>query len=172
MGAPPVMSDLSDSIFSSSAPSSGDEDDASDRSDASSIFDGPVPAVPSFEADEIGTWLNDASPEERDAAPYGIIEVDAGGNVVFYNETEADFAGVDPETAEGKHFFTELAPCSNNGRFHGRFRAHARDDSFDETFAYTFTYRIHPTRVDIRMLRRDGRTWILVRPEFTMPTWE
>lgn len=148
-----------DSIFGSS--SSG----ASSNPSEDSIFDNRSYAGPAFDADDIGAWLAEAPAAMLHEAPFGIIEVDADGIVLFYNDTEADFSGVPRDEAEGESFFFEIAPCTDSRTFRGRLEEHADADTFDLRFSYTFTYRMSPTLVDIRLVRHSGRTWILVRPE-------
>jgi len=122
------------------------------------------PAAPPFHAPDIAAWLVQAPPAALDRADFGVIEVDDDGVVLFYNVFEAEFTGMAPEDVVGRAFFTDVAPCSNNPLFRGRFRDGLRQETFDVSLPYTLTYRLRPTLVHIRLLRRDGRNWILVTP--------
>ncbi|MES3630646.1 MAG: PAS domain-containing protein [Longimonas sp.] len=129
--------------------------DASDTAEATDLaFDDPL----------VGEKLRDASAEKRNAAPFGIIELDDEGTVQFFNRYESELSGVDPEKALGQNYFNELAPCSNNRIFYGRFREGIASGEMDEHFTYTFTYKMRPTLVDVHLYRDDaGRNWIMVR---------
>lgn len=66
--------------------------------------------------------------------------------------------------AQGKNFFTEVAPCTNNRLFFGRFKQGVAKGVLDVEFDYTFTYKMRPTNVTIR-LYRDGalrKNWVFV----------
>jgi photoactive yellow protein len=124
---------------------------------------GPKPFL-DFDDDAIGEKLHQASREQLDNADFGIVRVDDKGHVEFYNRYESELAGVSPEEARGRNFFTQLAPCSNNRIFQGRFKKGIRSGSMDERFTYTFTYKMRPTLVDVRLYRdSDNNNWIMVR---------
>lgn len=152
-----------DSIFNLSSPGASPNAESSPTSD--SLFTNTAYTGPGFTDGDMGTWLRTASPDERDRAPFGIIEVDREGTIVFYNETEARYADVAPEEAEGKNFFTEVAPCTDNGTFRGRFEQQADSETVDDVFRYVLTYQYAPTTVTVRLVREEGRSWILMRPE-------
>jgi len=124
---------------------------------------GPQPLL-EFDDDHVGERLRKTSEKHLDQADFGIVRVDDDGAVEFYNRYESRLAGVEPEEAHGKNFFTQLAPCSNNRIFLGRFKKGVRTGSLDERFTYTFTYKMRPTLVDIRLYRDDaGNNWVMVR---------
>jgi photoactive yellow protein len=136
------------------------EDDSDAASETASSFDY------GFDDDELGEALRDLPAETLDDAPFGIVQVDDDGIVEFYNQYESDLAGVDPDDAMGRNFFTELAPCSSNRLFHGRFRKGMRKGQLDERFSYTFTYKMSPTLVQVRMYRDEANNnWILIRKQ-------
>jgi photoactive yellow protein len=87
-----------------------------------------------FEDDDLPDKLPELPHETLDTAPFGIVQVDDEGIVQFYNQYESNMAGVDPNDAIGKNFFTELAPCSGNRLFHGRFKKGVRKNNLDEQF--------------------------------------
>lgn len=121
------------------------------------------PPALSFEDDGIGERLRYASEEELNEAPFGIIKLDDDGVVEFYNQYESELSGISRSEAVGRHFFTQLAPCSNNRLFQGRFEDGVRKGHVDERFTYTFTYKMRPTLVDVRLYRDDaGQNWVLI----------
>lgn len=117
-----------------------------------------------FDDEDLGETLRTADRETLNSAPFGIIKVDDEGVVEFYNDYEAELSGMDPDEVEGKNFFTQVAPCTNNRLFRGRFKKGVRRDELDETFTYTYTYKMRPTLVDIRLYRdEEGQNWITVK---------
>jgi photoactive yellow protein len=117
-----------------------------------------------FESDTLGVQLRRASEDTLDRAPFGIIKVDDEGTVEFFNQYESDLSGMDPEDVEGRNFFTQVAPCTNNRLFRGRFKKGVRRGELDETFTYTYTYKMRPTLVDVHMFRdEEGNNWITVQ---------
>jgi len=119
----------------------------------------------SFVTAEIGSNLASLSRDAADAAEFGIVKVDDEGRIELYNKYEAELAGVTPAAAEGRNFFTEIAPCTNNKLFHGRFQSGVAADELDSEFNYTFTYKLRPTNVAIH-LKRDPETksnWVFVK---------
>lgn len=156
-----LSSDSSDDTPDSASPSPSSEAPAERVSaDRNS---GPQPLL-QFDDPNVGENLHKASKRQLDAADFGIVGVDDEGVVEFYNQYEAELAGVTPEEAMGRNFFTQLAPCSNNRIFLGRFKSGVRSNQLDESFTYTFTYKMRPTLVDIRLYRDStGSNWVLVR---------
>lgn len=119
----------------------------------------------SFVTAEIDSKLGALSRDEADLADFGIVKVDDEGKIELYNHYEAELAGVTPAAAEGRNFFTEIAPCTNNKLFFGRFQNGVAAGELDAEFNYTFTYKLRPTNVGIHM-KRDKATdtnWIFVK---------
>jgi photoactive yellow protein len=93
-----------------------------------------------------------------------VIKVDDEGIVEFFNQWESELSGVKKEEAEGRNFFTQVAPCTNNRLFRGRFKKGVRRGELDETFTYTYTYKMRPTLVEVHMYRDEsGNNWIMVQ---------
>ncbi len=99
-----------------------------------------------------------------DAQDFGIIKVDDQGIVEIYNRWESDMAGIPPDQALGKNFFTQVAPCTNNRLVYGKFKEGVASGNLDEEFKYTFTYKMKPTNVTLRLYRdsASGTNWIFV----------
>jgi photoactive yellow protein len=150
-------------------PDAADDDPSPEASAEASAPDASAPdasqetSLP-FDDDATGERLKELPPDALNDLGFGVIEVDDDGVVQFFNRYESEMSGVAPETAVGKNFFTEVAPCSNNRLFVGRFKKGLRQGELDERFTYTYTYKMSPTLVDVRLYRdEDGRNWILVR---------
>jgi photoactive yellow protein len=118
----------------------------------------------SFVPSSFLSQLPNVSRSSADAAPFGIVQVDDGGNIQLYNKWESDMAGVPVPSAEGRNFFTQVAPCTNNRLVFGKFKDGVASGSLDTEFNYTFTYKMKPTNVTIRLFRHaPSRTnWVLV----------
>jgi photoactive yellow protein len=108
--------------------------------------------------------LPTASRALADAQPFGVIQVTDDGTVRLYNRWESDLAGVAPTSAEGRNFFTQVAPCTNNRLVLGKFKDGVAKGALDAEFNYTFTYKMKPTNVAIRLYRHAAtRTnWVFV----------
>lgn len=116
-------------------------------------FDAPDPLPVLLALDDAGL----------DACPFGVIGFDAGCTVVQYNAYESRRAGISRDRVVGRHFFTEVAPCTNNYLVATRYEEEA---TLDDVIPYVFTLRMRPTPVDLRLLKRAGaeRMYLLVRP--------
>ncbi|MEM6288771.1 MAG: PAS domain-containing protein [Bacteroidota bacterium] len=104
------------------------------------------------------------SPQELNALDFGVVKVDDEGTIEFYNTYESQLAGVAPEAARGRNFFTQVAPCSNSRLFYGRFKQGIARGDLDAQFVYTFTYKMRPTLVRVMMHKDDeGGNWLLIK---------
>jgi len=115
------------------------------------------------EADPTG--LSSMSREELNALDFGVVKVDDGGTIHIYNRYESELASVAPSTAEGKNFFTQVAPCTNNRLVYGRFKEGVAADEMDVCLSYTLTYKMRPTNVRMRLYRDQASqtNWVLVQ---------
>lgn len=119
----------------------------------------------SFVAPEILTKLGTLGRSDADSANFGIVKVDPSGRILLYNKYESDLAGVVVSSAEGKNFFTEIAPCTNNKLFFGKFKTGVEAGDLNSSFNYTFTYKMKPTNVAIHLLhdKNTKTNWIFVQ---------
>lgn len=99
-----------------------------------------------------------------DAAGFGIVHMDDTGIIKLYNRWESEMAGVPVSSAEGRNFFTQVAPCTNNRLVFGRFKEGVAKGELDAEFNYTFTYKMKPTNVQLRLLRHQpsSTNWLFV----------
>lgn len=118
----------------------------------------------SFVPDEVFNLLGSFTRNDADACDFGVVKVDDSGVIQLYNRYESELAGVIPSAAEGKNFFTQVAPCSNNGLFYGAFKKGVAAGHLNTSFPYTFTYRMKPTNVKIHLFRdtASATNWIFV----------
>ena len=115
-----------------------------------------------FNAQDLHDQLLAASDVTLQSLDFGVIGMGDTHRVVFYNDAEAAAAGLSAERVLGRHFFTEVAPCTNNFMVAQRFEG---EPTFDATIAYVFTLRMRPTPVALRLLQREGaaRQFLLVQ---------
>ena len=118
-----------------------------------------------FDAPETLSALPSLTREDLDALAFGVIKVNDTGIVEVYNKYESELACVPPAKAEGKNFFTQIAPCTNNRLILGRFKEGVAAGELDASIPYTFTYKMRPTNVVIRLYRDSGTktNWVLVK---------
>jgi photoactive yellow protein len=118
-----------------------------------------------FVSADIMRKLGNLDAQSADAANFGIVQVDDAGKVLLYNKWEAQLAGINQQSALGKNFFLEVAPCTNNRLFIGRFKQGVQTGTLETAFNYTFTYKIKPTNVAIQMYRHpeSNKNFIFVQ---------
>lgn len=118
----------------------------------------PMAGMPSSMNVDIG-FVNQLSNEQLDDLPYGVIQLDARGRVVGYNDTESRMVGLPKERVIGRNFFQEVAPCTRVQEFEGRFRdlAEGRSRKVFEQFEFVFNFRKGAQRVVIMIFRARQR---------------
>ncbi len=118
-----------------------------------------------FVSQELMNRIGALSREEADRQDYGVVKVDESGRILMYNHYEARLAGVAPSVAEGRNFFTEIAPCTNNRLFMGKFKEGVEKGELNTEFNYTFTYKMKPTNVSIHLAhdKASKTNWIFVK---------
>jgi photoactive yellow protein len=100
-----------------------------------------------------------------DKYDFGVVKVDDSGIIQLFNHYESQLAGIQPQDAEGKNYFTQVAPCTNNRLFYGRFKDGVTNNSLNVALPYTFTYKMRPTNVQIHLYRdlTSKTNWIFVK---------
>ena len=121
--------------------------------------------IVAFGKADVENVLARMTPQELDDLAFGAVQLDAKGQVLVYNATEASITGRKPADVVGRNFFTEVAPCTDTPRFRGVFEAGVRANDLNTMFEYTFDYRMQPTKVKIHMKKAlVGDTyWIFVK---------
>jgi photoactive yellow protein len=97
--------------------------------------------------------LGTADTTTLDALPFGVIGMTTNGTVTSYNTAESRLSGLTPANVVGRHFFSAVAPCTNNFMVAHRFETEA---TLDDTIDYVFTLRMEPTKVRLRLLKWEG----------------
>lgn len=104
---------------------------------------------------------------DYDQLAFGVIELDRDFIVRTYNQSESTIARRDPATTVGKHFFREVAPCTDVDDFRGRIQTLMAAGVAIDTearFDYTFRFAWGSRRVRIRALRGTETCWLFVTP--------
>ncbi|MGK7869434.1 PAS domain-containing protein [Falsiroseomonas sp. E2-1-a20] len=115
-----------------------------------------------FSVPDLLDWLESASATEMDALSFGVVAMTSDGKVVAYNQAEAAMSGLTAARVIGRHFFSSVAPCTNNYLVAQLFEA---EQDLDQTIDYVFTLRMVPTQVHLRMLKHPNaaRMYLLVQ---------
>jgi len=124
----------------------------------------PTQTAGTFVPSELFRLLGNLSRADADACDFGVVKVDDSGKIELYNRYEADLAGLDPSQVEGRNFFTQVAPCTNNGLCFGTFKKGVAAGQLNVVFPYTFTYKLKPTNVMIHLYRDPNAksNWVFV----------
>ena len=70
----------------------------------------------------------------------------------------------------GRHFFTDVAPCTNNRLIYRPFQEGILNGVLNMEVSYTFTYVMRPTNVRLHLFRHQETqtNWLLVWHELAM----
>jgi photoactive yellow protein len=98
--------------------------------------------------------LEEADDAALDTLPFGVVAMSEDGTVRSYNVAESRLSGLEPANAIGRHFFSSVAPCTNNYLVAHRFET---ESVLDAVIDYVFTLRIKPTAVRLRLLKQPAR---------------
>lgn len=102
--------------------------------------------------------LDGASSAALNAAAFGIVKMSHDGKVTDYNDWQSKFTGISKENTIGKHFFSQVAPCTNNFLVSQKYDS---NPSLDEKLDYTFTLKMAPTPVKLRLLKGPNTQYLL-----------
>lgn len=106
--------------------------------------------------------LDGLAVEVFDGLDFGLITMGRDGTVIGYNTVESGRAGLSPDRVLGRHFFSEVGPCTDNHLVAGRFGTQER---LDHRMNYVFTFRMKVTPVELRLMAAVGspRQYLAVR---------
>jgi photoactive yellow protein len=122
----------------------------------------PAPEAPAFDAPDLHARLDALDDAGLDALPFGVVRMDRDGTVTGYNAAERRLSGLGPDRVLGRHFFTGVAPCTDNAVVAGRFA----EEALDASLPYVFTMRMRATPVTLRLLgsRASPHRYLVVGP--------
>ncbi len=120
---------------------------------------------------ELYLRLGSMSRAELDHLDVGVVQLDETGKILFYNRAESRFSGMSPGQVVGRNFFSEVAPCTNNGLVYRPFLEGMAKGELNLNLDYTFTFKMRPTNVRLHLYRdRATRTnWLLVYADQQQP---
>lgn len=123
-----------------------------------------TPAPTTFVPADVLTALGSMTRDQADAHDFGIVRLDDTGRITLYNRYESEQGGIPVKTAEGKIFFTQVAPCTNNALFYGAFKKGVAAGTLNTVFPYTFTFKMRPTNVNVHMYRDQpsATNWVFI----------
>lgn len=102
---------------------------------------------------------------QLDALPFGAIQLDREGVILRFNEYEANLSNRRASKTIGRHFFREVAPCTNVQEFHGRFVDGLEKQELNVSFDYRFEFKQAPRDVRVTLFySAPTRTvWVFVQ---------
>lgn len=117
-----------------------------------------------FEAKDIASRLAALAPTELDALPFGVVQLDPEGRVIYFSATEAEQSGFLAQRALGRTFFTSVAPCIGTPAFRKRIAKASAEGTLDIQFEQVGDFA-DPRRVmQVRVLSDTKRgLWVLLR---------
>jgi photoactive yellow protein len=108
-----------------------------------------------FTQPELHEGLATADADALDSLPFGVVGLALDGKVTSYNIAESRLSGLTPANVVGRHFFSAVAPCTNNFMVAHRFE---NEVAMDDIIDYVFTLRMQPTKVRLRLLKAVGHS--------------
>lgn len=113
---------------------------------------------------QVITDVDSFTSRELDTLPFGAIQLDLGGNILQFNEYEANLSNRRAPDTIGRNFFTEVAPCTNVREFQGRFAEGIANGELHVTFDYVFAFKPRPrdVRVTLYFSAATGTVWVFV----------
>ena len=112
------------------------------------------------------SMIDSLTEEQLDALPYGVIQLDAQGTILHYNDYESELAQLPRASVIGKNFFRDVAPCTDVQEFHGRFTEGVANRRLDVKFRYHFAFAHNPRTVQVTLFYSaiTSSVWVIVQP--------
>lgn len=106
-----------------------------------------------FDMPDLIDALESLDADGLDALEFGVVAMAPDGFVVGYNDAESALSGLAKDRVIGRHFFSAVAPCTNNFMVS---HCYETETDLDRIIDYVFTLRMKPRKVKLRMLKRVG----------------
>jgi photoactive yellow protein len=120
--------------------------------------------LPEFTAPKLAAAIAMLSPEQINSLPFGVIALDQEGLVRFFSKTEATLSGYRSRPAFGRMFFTDVAPCMDNGTFKGRIDKARQAGPIDICFSFIGDFNDPERELTVRVQSaKDGGIWIFIQ---------
>jgi photoactive yellow protein len=109
--------------------------------------------------------VDELTSAELDTLPFGAIQLDADGQILQFNEYEANLSNRRAPDTVGRNFFREVAPCTNVREFYGRFREGIAAGALHTSFDYHFAFRTAPRNVHVTLFYSapTATVWVFVQ---------
>ena len=125
-------------------------------------------AFVSFDAPDLAARVEYLRPTERDALPFGVIELDREGQILIYSATEARLSGYGEEPL-GKNFFA-VGESPNCGELRQRIMQAIERGPVDMEFGWIGGRGASRRELRLRVLSsRRGGVWIFVERDDGQP---
>jgi photoactive yellow protein len=118
----------------------------------------------SFDADDLDNVFANSTAEELDQVPFGIVKVNRDGRILLFNTVEAQITGHTAGDVVDKNFFTDVAPCTNEGSFRGRFDEGVKKGNLNVVFEWHLDGKDMPmVQVHMKAARTADTYWIFTK---------
>jgi photoactive yellow protein len=120
---------------------------------------------PNLTPPEIFPDVDELSSAQLDSLPFGAIQLDVHGNILQFNEYEANLSNRRAPDTIGLNFFSDVAPCTNVREFHGRFAEGVERGALNVSFDYRFAFKQNPrdVRVTLFFSEPTSTVWVFVQ---------
>lgn len=111
------------------------------------------------------TEIEELTNDELDKLPFGAIQLDTEGNILRFNEYEANLSNRRAPEAIGKNFFNEVAPCTRVQQFHGRFLDAIENKTLQVEFPFHFQFEqmLRTVTVSLYYSVATDTVWVFVQ---------
>lgn len=116
-----------------------------------------------FDEPDLARRVEQLSPAEVDALPFGAVRVDDDGTTRSFSAAEAELSGYGARPAVGRGFFTEIAPCMSKPSFLGRIERARAAGRLDVAFDYVGDFDDATKELRVRVQSATGGGyWIFI----------
>ncbi len=120
----------------------------------------------SFDQLDLADAIQQLTPGEIDALPFGTIRLDARGTVMLYSKAEAKLSGFGSRPVMGLTFFTEIAPCMNSENFRAAVELAINAGTFSAEFTHIGDFDDRDRELTVKAQSSgDGGIWIFLHRE-------
>ncbi|MFO0593163.1 MAG: PAS domain-containing protein [Polyangiaceae bacterium] len=120
-------------------------------------------ALPSFDDPGLAVAVEQLTPDQLGALPFGVIHLDTSGRVTLYNAAEEALSGKEAAAVVGHPFFTDIAPCMNTPNFRGRIDRAAATGKVDIELLHVGDFSDRDREIQVRVQSAShGGLWIFL----------
>lgn len=93
-----------------------------------------------------------------DASPFGLLELDPAGQVLYYKPEQSDGAPTSPAELVGRNLFTEWPALAQAKEFQGRLHRFHRSHAPADSFLYDFPSECGSVQTKVLLARLHERS--------------